>query len=177
MSAHRQRVSSAPPAAVDDVLHLDGIALSPAEGAADEAPDALHPSTWAMLRALRAGRGLSRNRHFALFARPEIKKALQIHRFLNSVVTDLERADGEVRVARLPRPPEAQATAGLGSEHDATAQPGASRAAGTCGLRIELAHLHGRRTVYLSGWELALLAEQAPEVALRLDRLLATTPA
>ncbi len=45
-----------------------------------------------VVRRLRDGSGLSRNRHFLTFASPEGRKALRIHRHLRSVERDLARA-------------------------------------------------------------------------------------
>ena len=108
-------------------------------------PPALHPTTWAVLRALRAGRPVSRNRHYDLYRRPEVRRARDLHRFLASVAADAQAHPEQVEVT-----PAALDEAG---------------ASGRYALRIDFPRLNGRRTAYLTAFELELLAEQAPEVA------------
>ncbi|MSP73485.1 MAG: hypothetical protein EXR76_15200 [Myxococcales bacterium] len=109
-----------------------------------ETPDELHPTAWAALRALRAGVRLSRNRHFPLFADARFRKALRLHRYLRSVAKDVESSPDQLRV-------EVQ-----------------DEGLGTWKLRIEMPTLHGRRVAHLTAFELQLLAEDAPSVALLL---------
>ncbi|MCB9524897.1 MAG: hypothetical protein H6702_16175 [Myxococcales bacterium] len=98
-----------------------------------------------MLRALRAGRPVSRNRHYDLYRRPEVRRARDLHRFLASVAADVQAHPEQVEVT-----PAALDEAG---------------ASGRYALRIDFPRLNGRRTAYLTAFELELLAEQAPEVA------------
>lgn len=111
----------------------------------EPAPERLHPTAWAVLRALRAGAPLSRNKHFALFQDARIRKALRLHRYLESVARDVERHPDELRVEALE--------------------------GGQWRLRIEIPTLHGRRIAHLTAWELERLAEISPEVAASLRRL------
>lgn len=106
-----------------------------------ERPREVHPITWRVLGALRAGARLSRNRHFYLFQDPRAREAKRLHRFLGSLVQDVRRNPGDVHVERV----------GEGE--------------GRYALRIEIPHLGGRRTAYLAQFELELLAADAPEVA------------
>lgn len=99
----------------------------------------LHPTAWAVFRALRAGARLSRNKHFALFQDTRIRKALRLHRYLNSVATDLLAHPDDVRVDAVDD--------------------------GHWRLRIEVPTVHGRRIAHLTDWELALLVELSPAVA------------
>lgn len=108
-------------------------------------PQSLHPTTWAVLRALRAGRPLSRNRHYELYRRPEVRRARDLHRFLTSVAADVQAYPDQLQVT--------------------PAQVDAVGEADRYALRIDFPRLNGRRTAYLSAFELELLAEQAPEVA------------
>jgi len=105
-------------------------------------PAELHPTTWAVLRALRAGARISRNRHFYLHTDPRVRRAMQLHRFLRSVVHDVRTYPDELRVERLV--------------------PNGHR---DLALRIEFPLLRGRRIAYLAAFELELLANDAPEVA------------
>lgn len=116
---------------------------------ADDTHSGFDPTTWAVLRALRDGARLSRNKHYALFEDPQVRRALKVHRYLRSVVRDIERHPEGVRV-------------------EATGRPGGA----DFSLRIDIPSLRGRRTAYLSGAELALLAQDAPQVAALLERLL-----
>ncbi len=104
----------------------------------------LHPTTWATFRMLRAGARLSRNRHFYLFEDPRARRGLRLHRYLKSVVADVERYAETMAVTRTD-----------------------DRYA----LRLDFPLLRGHRTAYLSGVELELLAEQAPQVAQLLAEL------
>lgn len=104
----------------------------------------LHPTTWATLRMLRAGAKLSRNRHFYLFKDPRARKALRLHRYLESVVRDVERCADTLEVARVD---------------------------GRYALRLDFPLLRGHRTAYLSGLELRLLADRAPQIAELLEEL------
>ena len=113
-----------------------------------------HPMTWAVLRALRGGAKLSRNRHFSLFQDPRARKALRLHRYLQSVVRDVRAHQDELSVCRA-------------------SQPGRT---GEYALRIEFPMLNGHRTAYLQDQELRLLAEDAPEIATLLNRRLTDSP-
>ncbi|MFN3198757.1 MAG: hypothetical protein ACE366_10160 [Bradymonadia bacterium] len=115
----------------------------------DASDHGLDPTTWAVLRALRGGARISRNKHFALFEDPKVRRALKIHRYLRSVVRDIERFPDAVQVKAVGHPEGDNFT-----------------------LRIEIPSLRGRRTAYLSSTELHLLAQDAPEVAQLLERLL-----
>ena len=109
----------------------------------DTCPSGFHPLTLAVLRALRGGAKLSRNRHFSLFQDPRARQALRLHRYLQSVIADV-RAHGEaLAVTRASEPGHA----------------------GEYALRIDFPLLNGRRTAYLREQEIRLLAEDAPEVA------------
>lgn len=114
-----------------------------------EPTDDLHPTTWAVLRALRAGVPLSRNKHFDLFQDARVRKAIRLHRFLESVVKDVERCGETAQVQVVERDP-------------------AHRFA----LRVDFPRVHGHRTVYLSQFELRLLGEHAPDVARLLSDML-----
>lgn len=103
----------------------------------------MHPTTWAVLRALRSGARLSRNRNFYLFEDPRARRAIKLHRYLDSVVRDVRAQQGQVSVEIVEH-----------TEH-----------AGQIALRVEFPVINGRRTAYLSSTELALIAERAPEVA------------
>jgi hypothetical protein len=113
----------------------------------------LHPTTWRVLRALRAGARLSRNRHFALFQDRHTRRAITLHRFLQSVVRDVE-AHGEGLEVSLVA--------------DAAGLPSGDRFA----LKVHFPRLHGRRVAYLSAFELHLLVEDAPHVASALEAAL-----
>jgi len=104
----------------------------------------LHPTTWRVLRALRAGARLSRNRHFALFEDRHTRRAITLHRFLSSVAEDVLAHGEGLEVTLLEAP---------------------LRPADRFALEIRFPRLHGRRTAYLSAFELSLLAEDAPGVA------------
>lgn len=101
----------------------------------------MHPTTWATLRALRGGAQLSRNRHFNLFEDPRARRALRMHRYLMSIVADLEANEGELTVTTV------------------------EDAEGRYALRLEFPCLHGHRVAFLSELELELLAEDAPAIA------------
>jgi hypothetical protein len=103
------------------------------------AEDHLHPTAWAVFRALRAGVRISRNKHFALFQDARIRKALRLHRYLASVAADVTAHPDELVAEPVD---------------DAHWQ-----------LRIEVPTLHGRRVAHLTDWELTLLAEISPTVA------------
>ena len=109
-----------------------------------------HPMTLAVLRALRGGAKLSRNRHFSLFQDPRARKALRLHRYLESVVRDVRTYHQDLSVFRSIKPGHA----------------------GEYALRIEFPIINGHRTAYLRDAELRLLAEDAPEVAQLLNRRL-----
>ncbi len=120
-------------------------------------PPGLHPTTWTVLRALRSGARLSRNRNFYLFQDPRARRAIQLHRYLESVIRDVRACGEDVEVRRVV--------------------PEEAGAAGPFALRVDFPLLHGHRTCYLSRLELSLLAEQAPAVgrllAARLDEEIA----
>lgn len=109
-----------------------------------------HPTTWAVLKALRGGARLSRNKHFALFQDPRARRALRVHRYLRSVVRDLERFD----------------TSDL--QVETVGEPGGASFA----LKIDIPQVKGHRTAYLTLEELRLLSEDAPEVAARIESAL-----
>ncbi len=111
-------------------------------------PDDLHPTTWAVLRALRAGMPLSRNRHFDLYRDPNVQRARRLHRWLQSIIDDVRAEPDAVQVHAV----------GPG---EAAAGPVAGRYA----LRVDFPRLNGHRTAYLSAFELTLLADHAPAVA------------
>jgi len=108
------------------------------------AEEKLHPTAWAVFRALRAGVRLSRNRHFALFKDARVRKALRLHRYLASVAADVGAHPDELVAEQVD---------------DAHWR-----------LRIEVPTLHGRRVAHLTDWELCLLAEISPAVAELLRR-------
>ncbi|MEZ4465009.1 MAG: hypothetical protein R3F60_30125 [bacterium] len=110
-----------------------------------------HPTTVRVLRALRAGARLSRNRHFVLYEDPHTRRAIALHRYLRSVVRDVEQHGDGLEVERLERP----------------ASPGRRFA-----LQVRFPRLHGRRVAYLSAFELSLLVEDAPHVARILEACL-----
>jgi hypothetical protein len=101
----------------------------------------MRPITQVVLERLRRGL-LSRNRHFALFRRPEAKDALRIHQFLRSLERDLQPHAGKP-VAVSIRP------SGRGGEEVT--------------LCVVLPHLRASRTCRLSRTELAILFAQ-PEL-------------
>ena len=103
------------------------------------AEEHLHPTAWAVFRALRAGARLSRNKHFALFQDKRIRKALRLHRYLASVASDLLAHPDDLRVDAVT---------------DAHWR-----------VRIEVPTVHGRRIAHLTDWELTLLIELSPAVA------------
>jgi hypothetical protein len=103
------------------------------------AQEHLHPTAWAVFRALRAGAHISRNKHFALFQDARIRKALRLHRYLTSVAADVTAHPDDLQVDSID------------DDH--------------WRLRIEVATLHGRRIAHLTDWELSLLAEISPTVA------------
>jgi hypothetical protein len=105
-----------------------------------ERPGELHPTTWRVLSALRAGARLSRNRHFYLYADPRVRHAEKLHRFLRSVLRDVRAHPEHVRVERVVH-------------GDQVA------------LRIEIPQVAGRRVAFLRPFEIELLAAEAPEVA------------
>ena len=88
---------------------------------------------------------MSRNRHFYLYQHPQTRRAIRLHRYLQSVVRDVERYADELSVECV--------------EGDRYA------------LRIEFPIINGRRTAYLRSFELELLAEHAPQVAELLQAL------
>lgn len=102
----------------------------------------LHPTTWRMLRALRAGVRISRNRHYALFEDENVRRAVQLHRYLRSIVADVRRHADQLSV-----------------------EPVDDQTRGAHALRLNFGHLDGSRVAYLTDLELRLIAEEAPEVA------------
>ena len=108
----------------------------------EQRPTEVHPTTWRMLKALRAGAPLSRNRHYFLYKDPRARRAIKLHRYLLSLARDVQAHAREVSVSVVDGP-----------------------VAGEMALRVEMPLVHGRRTAYLSRFELALLAEHAPHVA------------
>lgn len=114
-------------------------------------PAGLHPTTWMVLRALRSGARLSRNRNFYLFQDPRARRAIQLHRYLESIIRDVRAHGQDVEVRRVA---------------------GVDGTAGAFALRVDFPLLHGHRTCYLSELELTLLAEQAPAVGRLLERRL-----
>lgn len=109
----------------------------------DPPPLGIHPTTWMVLRALRSGARLSRNRNFYLFEDPRARRAIKLHRYLEGLIRDVRAAADQISVhivdgGRTPR---------------------------DVALRLDFPVLHGHRTAYLSRIELRLLAEVAPEVA------------
>jgi hypothetical protein len=133
-----------------------------------------HPLTWQVLRALLAGRALSRNRHFALYQDPHAREARRLHRLLRSVARDLERAEGHIHLSPLgPEPVDGALLAavlgtappeeGAGLLAWAHAEGGAR-----LDLRLDLPRIRGHRSVTLAAWELALLRWAWPAAAARL---------
>lgn len=106
-------------------------------------PLGIHPTTWTVLRALRSGARLSRNRNFYLFEDPRARRAIKLHRYLESLIADVRAAGNDLSVRIVD---------GCETPRDVA-------------LRVDFPVLHGHRTAYLSRVELRLLAEQAPEVA------------
>ena len=106
-------------------------------------PTGMHPVTWRVLRSLRSGARLSRNRHFALYQDPRARRAIRLHHYLESVERAVRDHYTEISVAEV--------------EREDTAGPYA--------LRIEFPVLRGTRTAYLRKQEIEFLAEEAPEVA------------
>lgn len=109
----------------------------------DPPPLGIHPTTWMVLRALRSGARLSRNRNFYLFEDPRARRAIKLHRYLEGLIRDVKAAGDQISVHIVD---------GCETPRDVA-------------LRIDFPVLHGHRTAYLSRIELRLLAEQAPEVA------------
>ncbi len=110
----------------------------------------LHPTTWRVLRALRAGARLSRNRHFALFQDRHTRRAITLHRFLQSVGRDVEAHGEGLEVSLVEAPTSGERFA----------------------LKVHFPRLHGRRIAFLSAFELHLLVEDAPHVARALEAAL-----
>ncbi|MEZ4432350.1 MAG: hypothetical protein R3F65_08045 [bacterium] len=106
-------------------------------------PLGIHPTTWMVLRALRSGARLSRNRNFYLFEDPRARHAIKLHRYLEGLIRDVKAAGDQISVHIVD---------GGTTPRDVA-------------LRLDFPVLHGTRTAYLSRIELRLLAEQAPEVA------------
>jgi hypothetical protein len=103
----------------------------------------MHPTTWTILRSLRSGARLSRNRHYALYQDPRARRAIRLHRYLESVEHAVREHESEISVSVVDR----------------------EDTAGPYALRIEFPLLRGTRTAYLRETELEFLAEEAPEVA------------
>lgn len=114
----------------------------------DEPSHGLHPTTWMVLRALRSGARLSRNRNYDLFADPRARRAIKLHRYLESIIRDVRACEDRITVSAV------------GTDDGETA--------GEIALRLDFPLLHGHRTCYLTQVELELIAEVAPEVAERL---------
>ena len=106
-------------------------------------PNEIHPTTLRILRAMRAGVRLSRNRHFSLFQDPKARQGLRLFHYLRSVAADVRAYREQLSVDVV--------------EADGTL--------GDVALRIDFPLLNGHRTAYLRRVELELLAEDAPEVA------------
>ena len=106
--------------------------------------DQIHPTTLRILKALRGGAKLSRNRHFSLFRDPKARQGLRLFHYLKSVADDVREHRRELNVALV--------------EDDDTS-------VGEIALRIDIPLLNGHRTAYLRRIEFELLAEDAPEVA------------
>lgn len=108
----------------------------------EQIKEGFDPTTWAVLQALRDGARISRNKHFGLFEDARVRRAFKVHRYLQSVVKDIRRHPEAIEVCPLSAP------------------------GGTSfNLKIEISSIRGRRTAYLSGAELHLLAQDAPEIA------------
>ena len=106
-------------------------------------PTGMHPVTWRILRSLRSGARLSRNRHYALYQDPRARRAIRLHHYLESVEQAVREHHTEISVAQV--------------ERDDTVGP--------YELRIDFPVLRGTRTAYLREQELEFLAEEAPEIA------------
>ena len=118
----------------------------------NERPDDIHPVTWRVLCALRAGTKLSRNKNFTLFKDPMARRGLRLFRYLRSVAEDIKHFGEELSVESV------------GSEDEPA----------DFALRIEFPLIHGKRTAYLRAGELELLAQDEPEVARLIVSQLAT---
>ena len=106
-------------------------------------PDDLHPTTWQILQALRSGIHLSRNRHYQLFRDPYARRGLKLYRYLQSVISDIRKYSHELSVQEID----------------------GGRETGDYALRLTFPMIHGHRTAYLRETELALLAQDDPEIA------------
>jgi hypothetical protein len=95
----------------------------------------MSPVTRAILERLRRGL-LSRNRNFRFFRHPEAKDALRTHRYLRSVELDL------LRHAQVP---------------GARVEVVNGNGAGWVTIRLEVPHLHARRTCRLTEAEYGVL--------------------
>ncbi|MFZ4737043.1 MAG: hypothetical protein ACOYM9_13910 [Bradymonadia bacterium] len=112
------------------------------------ATETLHPTAQAALHMLRAGVPLSRNRHFELFRDPRVRRALRMHRYLRALAAQVRAAAGELTVERVTQ-----------------------EGSGGWVVRVELPDVRGRRTAFLTPFELSLLAEDSPDIAARLREL------
>ena len=106
-------------------------------------PPDMHPITWRVFQALRAGAPLSRNRNFNLFRDPRARRALTLYRYLRSVAKDVRANAESLTVHEIDD----------------------GETVGEFALRLDFPVLHGHRTAYLRSTELALLAQDEPEVA------------
>ena len=106
--------------------------------------DEIHPTTLRILKALRGGAKLSRNRHFSLFRDPKARQGLRLFHYLRSVADDVREHHNRLNVAVV------------GDEE---------MSVGDIALKIDIPLLNGHRTAYLRRVEFELLAEDAPEVA------------
>jgi len=111
-------------------------------------PSDMHPITWRVLQALRSGAQLSRNRNFNLFRDPNARRGLRIHRYLQSVISDIQTHADALSVAKI-------------EVEDTT---------GEFALKLDFPVVHGHRTAYLRTSELILIAQTAPEVAALIDQ-------
>ena len=61
--------------------------------------DEIHPTTLRILKALRGGAKLSRNRHFSLFRDPKARQGLRLFHYLRSVADDVREHQSRLNVA------------------------------------------------------------------------------
>ena len=106
-------------------------------------PNEMHPTTWRILRSLRSGARLSRNRHFALYQDPWARRAIRLHRYLESVEAAVRDHHSKLSVSEVHR----------------------EDVVGPYALKIEFPVVRGTRTAYLRKVEIEFLAQEAPEVA------------
>ncbi|MBH25134.1 MAG: hypothetical protein CMH57_11895 [Myxococcales bacterium] len=93
------------------------------------------------------GQGMSRNKNFAAFEDPNLRRATRIVRHLRSIQDDLRRYGPECAVTLEPAEP----------PRDAAAAPDPQGWGGGRRLLLVITHLRSRRTAYLTEEEVRLL--------------------